>query len=276
MFKSLNKGITTTIAISIIVLVVVIVGGILAWHYFGITKESNPAGFPEVNRLKGSVPVKTSQELTRETSTIDSKLDIKQVDFVKLFKDNQLSCVGFCLPEPGTKLKYDWNSSKKYTTSWWEEVGKKGAVLMKGLGISIDEFFYQDLDGGGKEEVVLNLYGGGTGGNDVFRVFKVLDSGDIIELKVDRGDTQVYPYGFSTLAPDGMGHFHFAVKENKIIEYADVYKKGDANCCPTGGMRFVVFQWDTNKKEFLIKKTLDVLPSEMGKGFRSTDILDSL
>ncbi len=108
---------------------------------------------------------------------------------------------------------------------------------------SSTEVTYGDVTGDGNEEasVMARSCVSGTGGPDILRVYTMNATGTPVELTVGDNNLQFqgkdYGIGFG-------GHMHFRIMKGKFIEEWPLYQKGDANCCPSGGMRSAEFQWN--------------------------------
>jgi len=97
---------------------------------------------------------------------------------------------------------------------------------------TIGETVYADLTGDGVEEAVANINSGGTAGHLAVFVFGYVD-GQLRELLREEG------------GGDGFGaHLQGGVEGGKLVIQWPVYRQGDGNCCPTGGLRVRRYDWD--------------------------------
>jgi hypothetical protein len=99
-----------------------------------------------------------------------------------------------------------------------------------------------DIDGticfalpGGKRAMVLTVGSGGTAGDIDWAIYVSQANG--WKLSLVRGG---YKLGLQRKGAD-------------IVETDPIYKKNDANCCPSGG--FVHTQWHWDGKEFAVART---------------------
>ncbi len=136
MFKSLNKGISLPFAIGIIIIVVILVGGILAWKYFGISEETiTPIELPEVS--KGEVLITTDKTEYEQGEiiqiTVKNNLD-KPIWYIKeicplsccalhKLENNEWKSLG--IPFPCIQFTYPGGSIEPYRLNSGEELKKQ-------------------------------------------------------------------------------------------------------------------------------------------------------
>ncbi len=110
---------------------------------------------------------------------------------------------------------------------------------------------YYDLDNDGEEEAIIQAYTcfTGTAGPDINSIYKLLPTGEIIELK-----TNNYFQGKSVFDEHNWKNYGFDVKDGKLIDTVPIYNDNDSNCCPTGGTKEISYKWDG--KEFIVTDVL--------------------
>jgi len=112
--------------------------------------------------------------------------------------------------------------------------------------VKLAQVFYGDLDGDGKDEVAASAMtcAAGTYGPDVYGVFRIGDSGELILLNKDEAP-EVFR-GRNTRegirkAP-GIG-----IEKLRYVESFAVYQEDDANADPSAGRREFRYRWDGSK-----------------------------
>lgn len=94
------------------------------------------------------------------------------------------------------------------------------------------------MDNDGNLEVSLWVRGHGTGGYGYLTLYE-LEENRLIERPLPPlSDEQRSGYG---------GHDQFTTSPSNIIHTFLVYKTGDANCCPIGGIVEAVYKYDGNQ-----------------------------
>jgi hypothetical protein len=88
----------------------------------------------------------------------------------------------------------------------------------------------RDFTGDGKIDMALVFYSGGTAGDIAWVVFR--RSGSSWKLALAR----LHDYKLSLV-----------FRGRDIIETQPVYRRGDANCCPTGGFDHRRFHWNGSR-----------------------------
>ena len=109
-------------------------------------------------------------------------------------------------------------------------------------GASIQEAFLFDLDKDGTEEFYIQTEAGASGAEKMLLAFtadpknNMLTEIKFIDLKSeDRGRR---------------GYEYFSIKNERLYMSYPVYKKNDANCCPSGGDKNIEYKlYTTNGKE---------------------------
>ncbi|MEI6843482.1 MAG: hypothetical protein WCK48_03185 [bacterium] len=132
--------------------------------------------------------------------------------------------------------------SNKYETSNYQP--KNGGCEIGST--SIQDIYYGDLTGDGIEEVVVNYRtcNNGTGGGSS-EVYKLDNQNNLVNItpdstKLSAVDQKKFFDGFA-------GHGYFGISNSKLIFAFPVYKNGDSNANPTGGISTITFGWDGNK-----------------------------
>jgi hypothetical protein len=94
---------------------------------------------------------------------------------------------------------------------------------------SVDELICFDLTRDGKTDMAVSLDSGGTAGDIGFLVFRATPAGWALALK--QGG---YKLGLWRVGGD-------------LVTSQPIYKKNDANCCPTGGFDHTRYHWNGTK-----------------------------
>lgn len=97
---------------------------------------------------------------------------------------------------------------------------------------TVGETVYSDLTGDGVEEAVANINSGGTAGHIAVFVFGYVD-GQVRELLREEGSGDGY-----------MGHLQGGVEAGRLVVQWPMYRQGEGNCCPSGGLRVRRYTWD--------------------------------
>ena len=124
--------------------------------------------------------------------------------------------------------------------------------------IFIDSIKYFDFDGDGKEEAIVRASScfTGTAGPDINSVYKLLPSGQVIQLTVNDNNGM---FNGKKIYDHSWKDYGYDVKNNKLINTRPIYKDSDGNCCPSGGSREITYEW--NGKEFMISGVIEVTHS---------------
>jgi len=127
--------------------------------------------------------------------------------------------------------------------------GSERELTIKPQGLTIDnktitdEIYGQvsnveieDLNFDGYPELLIYVVSAGSG-----------SYGSVIGYSVNAGKSvsQIYfpEISENTQASEGyMGHDEFAIVETSLVQRFRIYNNGDANCCPTGGMRQITYK----------------------------------
>jgi hypothetical protein len=112
--------------------------------------------------------------------------------------------------------------------------------------IRILRIHYADLDGKqGEEAVVLAMSCmAGTGGADVFGVFRLSKTGEVVELQVDDNKLNFEEKDYSA---NLRGKMNFEIEGGKIVKTFPIYIGHEPNCCPEGGIRKFIYHWNGNR-----------------------------
>ena len=120
--------------------------------------------------------------------------------------------------------------------------------------ISIEGTNYADLDHDGEEEAVVvgRSCFSGTGGYDILEVLKIDKDGKLVTLETADENHVIPP-----LSKGGYvaGHLFLGIEEGRLIQISPVYYENDANCCPSGGTRKLIYGWDG--KKFQVERVVD-------------------
>ncbi len=137
----------------------------------------------------------------------------------------------------------------------YKEESASDVCMVDQKPIYIDSVKYFDFDGDGQDEVIVRASScfTGTAGPDINSIYKLLPSGQIIELKVN--DNKGVFKG-NKINDHSRKDYGYDVKNNALVKTRPIYKDSDANCCPSGGTREVIYEW--NGKEFSISKVIEV------------------
>jgi len=117
--------------------------------------------------------------------------------------------------------------------------------------IYINYIRHYDLDDDGEEEAIIQAYTcfTGTAGPDINAIYKLLPSGEIIEL-----ETNDNFQGKSVFDEHNWKNYGFDIKDGKLVDTVPIYNDNDSNCCPTGGTKEIYYEW--NGKEFIVTNVL--------------------
>lgn len=130
---------------------------------------------------------------------------------------------------------------------------------------SVDKVGYADLNSDGEEDAVVKYYAcwNGTGGGQS-EVLTLTSGGLPLPLAVSNG----VPEGEEKLFEGAGGHGYYGInKEGKLQFVFPVYKGNDSNCCPTGGTKIIVYEWNKASQQFEVDRT-EVLQLEDSNGLR--------
>ena len=130
-----------------------------------------------------------------------------------------------------------------------EEACKDTYAGSKGVYIDNVDAEYGDLDGDGKEEAVVTAFScaSGTGGPDLFAVFKLDGSGKLRQMRFE--PKPVARFNGRDIYQGLRGKMRVLIKDGTLIEQYPVFKEGDANCCATGGVRQFFYKWNDSALE---------------------------
>jgi len=95
-----------------------------------------------------------------------------------------------------------------------------------------------DLDADGKPEVVVVSQSFGTGVYGEVRVVTMAATGlSVVNFPSEAGDSEI---GY-------MGHDNFSRDGRRIVRTFPIYAANDPNCCPTGGSRKIIYEFNGKK-----------------------------
>ncbi len=115
-------------------------------------------------------------------------------------------------------------------------------------GLTDGQILYGDLDGDGKEEAVMTAYScfAGNAGPDLFAVFRLEADGKVTELEFEPRNSDE-PFKGQRVSDGVRGRATITIEKGRLIFEYNVYRKGDANCCPSLGRRRFIYHWDGSK-----------------------------
>ncbi len=115
----------------------------------------------------------------------------------------------------------------------------------RGMG---GQLVYGDLDGDGREEAAMTAYScfAGTGGPDLFAVFKLGADGKVNEMEFEPRKANE-PFKGRDVTSGLRGKMSIAIEEGRLIEEFPVFKERDANCCASGSVRRFSYRWNGRK-----------------------------
>lgn len=107
------------------------------------------------------------------------------------------------------------------------------------------DILYGDLTGDNRKDAVVPILFGGSGAIQEFFVYGYQDGYFLTR------------YFFSEAShendADFKGHNSIKIQNQYIVETFPLYKVGDPNCCPTGGMKYIYYKW--NGQTFIVDHT---------------------
>jgi hypothetical protein len=132
---------------------------------------------------------------------------------------------------------------------------------------------FGDLDGDGIEEAAVTAYScfSGTGGADLFAVFKLQPNGNLKRLQLDADFTRpLPPFKGRNVAAGIRGHMSISIDSTpatvpELRVLFPLYEDSDANCCPSAGSREFIFRSDGKK---LVLRDVRDLPAASGASAR--------
>ncbi len=162
--------------------------------------------------------------------------EIRQVDFVAALEQKFL------------RDRPDYESVEEAVTIC-------GSELVASLRVE-----FAELDDRPGEEAVVKAAScfAGTGGIDLPAVFTLGGEGTVVELPIRRPD----PHAVETrgLWANLRGKLNLTVEEGRLVELYPVYAEGDANCCPSAGVRKFVYRWEG--EAFVLEQVRDLPPEK--------------
>ncbi|MBS3964110.1 MAG: hypothetical protein KGZ80_06390 [Methylomonas sp.] len=110
--------------------------------------------------------------------------------------------------------------------------------------VRIGKVLYHDFNGDGFDETAVLGYSclAGTGGSDLHGIFTRLPNGETAELAISDAGPEKTDASLR-------GHFDIDIIDGHYAEEHRIYRDKDPNCCPTGGIRQFIYQW--NGKAFV-------------------------
>jgi hypothetical protein len=203
-----KKGLTSIILIALVVVLAVTLGCVyLSKKIPATTTEQQP------------VSQNTTISATGNKSTA-----IESIDFLKYLAQKY---------ESANPTKGEESCPIGSTKLWQSDYANKSV-----------EYGY--ITENGVEDAVVNYitcWNGTGGGNS--EVYTIDDNKNLINItpdptKLSRADNEKFFSGFA-------GHGYFGISGSKLIFTYPVYKTGDSNASPTGGMATITFKWAGGK-----------------------------
>lgn len=136
---------------------------------------------------------------------------------------------------------------KRILASRYETAGSDTETCPAG-STSIDSVTYGGLIGDGSEQAVVNYrtcFNGTGGGNS--EVYALDAQNNLINITPDSVFTMLSSEGYMN---GFAGHGYYGIQNSKLIFSFPIYKKGDANCCATGGTQTITFEWKNGRFNF--------------------------
>lgn len=206
---------------TILIVLVVVLVGTLGYVYFS-KKPTAPASIEQPTAAQNA-------------TTANQSIAIEKVDFLKYFAQKY---------ESANPTKGGESCPIGSTELWQSGYAKKGV-----------EYGY--ITGNEVEDAVVNYrtcWNGTGGGNS--EVYTIDSNGNPVNItpdstKLSQADSKKFFDGFA-------GHGYFGINGSKLIFIYPVYKSGDSNASPTGGMATIAFKWDGGK---FMYDTISVNPS---------------
>ncbi|GEM_PF-1465066 len=123
--------------------------------------------------------------------------------------------------------------------------------------VTVAQTLYGDLTRDGREDAVVGGYScvSGTGGMDVFGVFRLNAIGKAVQLWVTepRG-----PINGRDPHADLRGKMRLAIEDGRLAQSFPVYRKDDPNCCGSAGTRKFIYRWTGD--DFVLADVVDLPP----------------
>ncbi len=175
--------------------------------------------------------------------------------------------VELCFPEPGrpvaeirqadfvAALEQKFLRDHPDYESVEEAVAICGSELVASLRVE-----FAELDARPGEEVVVKAAScfAGTGGIDLPAVFTLGGEGTVVELPIRRPEGNA-PESRALWA-SLRGKLNLTVEDGRLVELYPVYAEGDANCCPSAGVRKFVYRW--NGEVFVLHEVQNLPPEK--------------
>jgi len=129
-----------------------------------------------------------------------------------------------------------------------EEACKDMHFGNKGKYLELVQTEFGDLDGDGQEEAAVTAYScfAGTGGPDLYAVFRLNPDRKLIRLEFEPQKTAGRFKG-KNFNVGLRGKIWVLIENGRLIEEFPIFKEGDANCCASGGIRHLIYRWNGRK-----------------------------
>ena len=129
-----------------------------------------------------------------------------------------------------------------------EEACKDMYFGNKGKNLELVQTEFGDLDGDGQEEAAVTAYScfAGTGGPDLYAVFRLNPDRKLIRLEFEPQKTAGRFKG-KDFKVGLRGKIWVLIENGRLIEELPIFKEGDANCCASGGIRHFIYRWNGHK-----------------------------
>ncbi|MDD2731977.1 MAG: hypothetical protein PHI53_02155 [Candidatus Pacebacteria bacterium] len=175
-------------------------------------------------------------------------------DYDTLRFDQMLSTFKFIKTQASNVLKDDIRNIDL------SKFAVEAGIAVPELSQKINASQYADLDNDGKEEAAFTAFSGGSSGS--FGPFVVKLKNNVpVQLKIDSDPPISEEIGSS------WGHVSFFIVKSRLIKYFPLYKSGDANCCPSAGLRYILYKWDNSLSKFVAEKAINLEPEWLNKTY---------
>lgn len=173
----------------------------------------------------------------------NEELDSEQIDLTTFSKVLQLQGIGFNVSAVRTAA----GQTKLTVSSFGLEIDNREQV--QSINGSIVDAEIEDLNSDGSPELLIYTQSDGSG-----------SYGNVIAYSVNNKKSMSMvnfpPISENkTLSKGYMGHDEFRVVENLLVQRFPIYKEGDSNANPTGGIRQISYQLEEGEamRQFIVK-----------------------
>lgn len=109
------------------------------------------------------------------------------------------------------------------------------------------------------KKAVFTVLSGGTSGSFGPFVVKLKNNTPVL-LKID-------PDPPLSEEVSSAGHIGFFIVKDRLIKDFPLYKSDDANCCPTAGLRYILYKWKNNLSRFVVERTINLESEWLNKTY---------